>query len=186
MDILQFIASIVSSLVALAWPAAFAFAVWLFREKIDELLPHFHVKHSDWEASFRLDQAEKEAQDLPPVPDDPAALPTPEEEERFSQLAKLSPRSAIIELRIGVERALGDLMERRDHSAAGKKHSILAMTRLLRSDGVIDHPTSAMIDDLRVVGNTAVHERSGGLMSERDALRYRKLANEIIGRLNAI
>jgi len=37
----QFIAALFQSLVSLAWPAAFAFAVWLFREKLNSLAAAF-------------------------------------------------------------------------------------------------------------------------------------------------
>jgi hypothetical protein len=47
MDWLQFISSIVQSLVSLAWPAAFVAAVWLFREKSTALLPLLRFKYKD-------------------------------------------------------------------------------------------------------------------------------------------
>ena len=53
------IAVIIQSVASLAWPAAFVFAVWLFRKELVGLLPLLRVKHKDWEASF--DRAEKEA-----------------------------------------------------------------------------------------------------------------------------
>src|SRR5690348_5490431 len=104
MSWLQFIASIVQSIVSLAWPAAFVIAMWLFREKPVSLLPLLRVKHKDWEASFRLDEAEKEAAALPPAP--LKSLPTPEEKSRFDRLAELSPRAAMLEVRAEIEAAL--------------------------------------------------------------------------------
>jgi hypothetical protein len=41
------------------------------------------------------------------------------------------------------------------------------MTRLLRSRGLIDHQTSALLDDLRVVGNTAAHRGSEVTFTKR-------------------
>jgi hypothetical protein len=55
MDWLQFISSIVQSLVSLAWPAAFVAAVWMFREKLIQLLPQLRAKYKDVEISFKLE-----------------------------------------------------------------------------------------------------------------------------------
>src|SRR2546423_948763 len=95
-------ASIIQSLVSLAWPAAIVFAVLIFRERLGRLLPLLHVKHKDWEASFRLDQAEKEAAALPPQGPD-VSEPTPEEKTKFEQIAELSPSAAIMDLRRELE-----------------------------------------------------------------------------------
>src|SRR5438270_2509576 len=99
-------AEIIKAIASLAWPAAFVAAVWLFREKLIELLPNLRVKHKDWEVSFRLNEAEKEARSLPPVA--PEALPTPEETSRFDQIAKVSPRAAILEYRAQLEQVVRD------------------------------------------------------------------------------
>jgi hypothetical protein len=93
---LVLLASIIQSIASLAWPFALVVAVWLFREKIAELLPRFRAKYKDLEVSFRLDQAEKEAAGLPPAPASPEATPTQEEKNKFVQIAEISPRAAIL------------------------------------------------------------------------------------------
>jgi hypothetical protein len=40
-------ASIIQSIVSLAWPAAIVAIVWLFRDKLVDLLPLLRVKHKE-------------------------------------------------------------------------------------------------------------------------------------------
>jgi hypothetical protein len=75
MDGFQFFASLFSSLVSRAWPVAIFGCVWLFRERLAELLPLLRLKHKDWELSLLLDQAEKEAAKIAPT--DAAQRPPP-------------------------------------------------------------------------------------------------------------
>jgi hypothetical protein len=155
--------------------------VWLFREKLIQLLPLLHVKGGGWEASFRLDQAEKEAAALPPAPVEPESQPTPEEKSKFEQIAEISPRAAILEARTDVEEAVRTLA-RAAKLLTPKVQSFLGITRLLRSREVIDSNTSALLDDLRTIGNSAAHSANAEFTPD-DARRFRTLANNIINRL---
>ena len=181
MDGYQFLASIVQSIVPLAWPAALVACVWLVREKLNTLLPLLRMKYKDFDISFRLDQAEKEAAALPATPVDPGTQPTQEEKNRFEQIANISPKAAIAEVRGELEAALRSLMERRGLSAS--KGSLLSLIRMLRNKEIIDARTSALLDDLRVIGNEAVHAGRDTNFTKEDALRTRLLANEVIRRL---
>jgi hypothetical protein len=172
-------AAIIQAIASLAWPAAVFGAVWLFREKLIRLLPLLQVKHKDWEASFRLDQAEREAAELPPPPAVPEAKPTPEEKSKFELIAQISPRAAILEVRTDIEEALLFLAKAAKVPSPGRH--IAGLTRLLRTQEIIDPQTSALLDDLRVLGNQAAH--GAGDFSKDDALRYRALADNVIARL---
>ena len=179
------IAAIVQSVASLAWPIAFVVAVWLFRQKLKELLPLFRLKYKDLEMSFRLEQAEKEAAGLPKPPvEEQQPPPTPEEQSRFNQLANISPRAAMIEMR----RELDDAIRRtasRLRVLEANEVSSLTLTRVLRSIGAIDEHTSALLDDLRKIGNTAAHAPGNGF-SKEDAKRYWELTNQAIQRLDAL
>src|SRR6185312_8874221 len=96
MDGYQFTAAIFQSIVSLAWPAALVAAVWIFKDKITELLPLLRFKYKDFDVSFRLDEAEKEAEALP---DQALSEPTPEEADKFALLVGISPRAAIMDRR---------------------------------------------------------------------------------------
>lgn len=187
MDGYQFAATIVESIFKflgnLAWPAAFVIAVWLFREKLNALLPLLRMKYKDLDVSFRLEQAEKEAAALPPTPAAPQLEPTAEQKDKFEQLAELSPRAAMLEVRTDIEEAVRSLAK-----SVGlltpRVQSTLGLTRLLRSREKIDGQTSALLDDLRVIGNNAAHN-TDAVFSKEEAIRYRSLANQAIAHLQA-
>jgi hypothetical protein len=174
----QFIASLFQSLVSLAWPAAFIGAVWLFRERLTALLPLLHLKYKDFDISFRLDKAEMEAQALGQPQDDQAPQPTPEETSNFLKLVELSPRAAILERRLELENAVEEFAE-----SVGMKpsrpRSLLNLTRELRKHELIDQTTSALLDDLRIIGNTAAHAIDTHISVE-DALRFYDLTEKVI------
>ena len=185
MDCLQFISAIVGHLVSLAWPIAFVFVFFLMRDKFRELLPLLRFKAGDVEMSFRLDRAEAAAAELPPAPVGPDAPPppTPEEVDRFNQIAQLSPRAAIMELRNELERvvirAAEPYLSRTSPPRVGR--SFMLAIRALREAELIDPTTSRILDDLRNAGNSATNGDSP--ITLEDALRYRKLADEVITRL---
>jgi len=177
MNWLDFFASIIQSLTSLAWPAAIVICVLLFRDRLAALLPLIRVKHKDWEASFRLDKAEREAERLP-EPEDVPPEPTPEEIEGFEEIVRVSPRAAILELRANLEEALRNLA--RDAGLTNwERSSLVAILRQLRSEDKIDSHTSALLDDLRAFGNTAAHSTNIELTIE-DARRYRELADKAL------
>jgi Domain of unknown function (DUF4145) len=162
------------------WPAAVIVSVWLFREKLMSLLPLLRVKHKDWEASFRLGEAEREAQALPPPPVRNEPPPTPEELSRFGQIAKISPRAAILEYRAEMDQAVRDFAQSVGMTETTRPLGILI--RELRKHELIDQHTSAILDDLRAVGNSAAH----GIDNEfslSEALRFRDLAERMITQL---
>jgi hypothetical protein len=180
------IAVIIQSFASLGWPIAFVVAIWLLREKLVELLPKLHLKHKDWEVGFRLEKAEAEAAALPPAPvAPPEALPTPEERSRFEQIARASPRAAMLELRAELEEVVRRCAERYGVATGTKPAPMINSIRKLRSLQVIDEHTSAILDDLRNVGNAAAHGGDSVRITEEDALRYRKLGDQVIARLNA-
>jgi hypothetical protein len=180
MDGYQFIASILGSLVTLAWPICFVIAVWLFRERITQLLPLLRLKYKDLDLSFRLDQAEKEVKALPAS--DQVSEPTPEEASKFEQLVHISPRAAILERSRELEAALSAYAKAMDIPTTNFR-GMLQLTRELRKHELIDHTTSALLDDLRAIRNSAAHA-SNAEISDQDALRFGDLANRAIWQLN--
>jgi Domain of unknown function (DUF4145) len=179
MDSYQFIASLFQSLVSLAWPAALVLCVWLFRAKLVELLPHLQAKYKGVEFSFRLDKAEKETKALPaPVGTEPEL--TPEEENRFEQIAKLSPRAAILEYRAELDQAVREFAQAVGMTETSKPLGYLISA--LRENGLIDIHTSAALDDVRVLGNAAAHGDYKEI-SAAEASRFGELAERLIKQL---
>jgi hypothetical protein len=178
MDGYQLIAALFQSLVSLAWPAALVLVAMLFRGKIRELLPFLRLKYKDFDMSFRLNEAEKEAQALP-APEQPSE-PTPEETDKFERLSEVSPRAAIKERRHELEDALQNLARATGIKAINK--GIVQLTRELRKAEIIDQGTSALLDDLRAIGNAAAHDVSTQI-TQNDAARFRSLTDRLIQQL---
>jgi hypothetical protein len=184
MDGYQFTAAIFQSLVSLAWPAALVACVWLFRDKLNALLPLLRMKYKEFDVSFRLDQAEQEAALIPAPPPSPESEPTPEEKSRFERVAENSPRAAILEKRAELEQVVRTAAEPYVSSSIAKSWKTLALSsaiRALRQQGIIDEKTSALLDDLRVIGNRAAHSSDSSEFSKDEALRFAKLTDSIIG-----
>jgi hypothetical protein len=179
-DWLAFIASVIGSLVKLAWPAALFGAVWIFRDKIGELLPLLRFKYKDFDVSFRFKEAEREASELPEL-ENGQAPQTPEEKSKFERLAEISPRAAILESRAEMEATLKDLVDSKSvahaTSAISRPMALGQLIRLARSEKIIDPQTSALLDDLRVIANKAAHDTVAVFTSD-EALRFRDLASK--------
>lgn len=165
-----------SLIAAFAFPLALVVSVWLFKEKLGMLLLLFRVRHKDWEASFRWDKAEAEAKKLPVTPFDPETEPTPEEKSRAELMAKVAPREAILEAGAQLEEAVRAYASAKGFANYSRRYGLLI--RLLRSNRLIDANTSALLDDLQNIGNTAARNLSDPTGTE--AIRYRNLADQLI------
>jgi hypothetical protein len=174
MDEHQLIVEIVKAVASLAWPGVVALAIWLFRKEIVRMLPHMRVKYKDAEIDFRFAQAEHDAQAVPSGPAEKAPKPTPEEEDRFRQLARIEPRAAILEMRRELEEAMFRFAERHGLVDGNRPMTIMSMTRHFRAKKLITPEVSALLDDVRSLGNSAAHER-GKQFTFEDAERFRKL-----------
>jgi hypothetical protein len=157
----------------------------VFQDDIRALLPHLRVQYKNTKIRFRLDRAEKEAKQIPPVAPSPDLEQTPEEKSGFEEQAKISPRGAILEKRAELEQIMRPIAEQ--HWRKGdpsiplpRKMNLTAAVRILRKQGVINENTSALLDDLRTIGNQAAHGADGAEMSVDDALRFGKLADSAI------
>lgn len=107
---------------------------------------------------------------------------TPEERDKFNRLVEISPRAAVLELRSELEEALRSVAQAQGIPKAGGQGA-MALTRILRNTGAIDEKTSALLDDLRAIGNSAAHASQDFSMEKSDALRFRKLVDQAIRRL---
>jgi len=173
---LEIAKAVTSMVAAFALPTALIVSVWLFKETLGMLLLTFRVRHRDWEASFRWDKAEAAARKLPSAPLDPDVQPTPEEKSRFEQIARISPREAIIEVETQLEEAVRSFASANGFAHYSRRYALLI--RLLRSKRLIDANTSALLDDLQNIGYAAAHNLSDP--TEVEAIRYKKLADQLI------
>jgi hypothetical protein len=182
MDGYQFLASVLQSVVSLAWPAALFACVWLFRERLNALLPLLRMKYKDLDLSFyRWESAEKEVAKLTASPEAIEAKPTPEETNKFEKIAKLSPRAALLEMRVNLEEAVRSFAQAIGMRTTSPYVNYASLIRNLRQNELIDANTSALLDDLRAIGNAAAHNQSDP--TEQDALRFRDMAERLIWQL---
>lgn len=169
MNYLDFFASIIASL---SWPTSVIGIACIFRREIRPLLPRMRLKHKDTEIDFRLDEAERAAEHLPP-PSPESPPPSPEELSKFERLARISPRSAVLELRRSVEDVIRTLA---NISAPGPTYgSARTLLRMLRIAGILDSSAVSLLDEVLAAGNIAAHE-SNAVITYEDAVRFRDLA----------
>jgi hypothetical protein len=172
----EIVKAVTSMIAAFALPVALVGSVWLFKEKLAMLLLLFRVRHKDWEASFRWDKAEAEARKLPTPLYDPEIEPTPEEKSRFEQIARISPREAILEVGTQLEEAVRSYASAKGFDNYNRRYPLLI--RLLRSNRLIDANTSALLDDLQNIGSAAARNLSDP--TEAEAVRYKNMADHLI------
>lgn len=178
MNYLDFFASIIASLTALAWPAAIVASVWIFRQEIRPLLPRVRVKHKDTEFSFRLEEAEKVVDQLP-IPPSETPPATPEEISNFEKIARASPRAAVLEMRREIEDFLTSYANGFFGEISARQRSPRQILRRLREQQAINSTAASLLDDVLSVGNSAAHD-SNAVFSYDDAMRYRSLVDHAI------
>jgi hypothetical protein len=93
---------------------------------------------------------------------------------REDKLVEISPRAAILELRTELENTVTFLAKTYGSYAAMHPLTLAVATRILRSDKIIGPHTSALLDDLRAIGNSAAHGTENRFTKE-DAMRFKSL-----------
>jgi uncharacterized protein YutE (UPF0331/DUF86 family) len=175
MDLLQFVASIVDSL---AWPSAFALILFFFRSPLVNLLPRVRsLKYRDLHVDFE-EALSKIEQQIETGKRRPELAPDEHRDERLSRAVDFSPNFAVFEAWLNVEDALKRLA-RESGVSFRRGSSPLYLARMLRSHGIIDAQTAALLDDLRALRNLAIHPDPERPISVEEARRYGELANEV-------
>ena len=175
MDALTFIVEMTK---ALAWPASIAFAVFLLRAPLIDLLPFIEeLKYKDFELKFRKGVSNvKIASELSKSQQVPLLL---EEENSLLRVAEVSPRAAVMESWMSLQDALLDISLKlgkidnkenyREHSRTG--HVMLDINAFTKIDFDAYHK-------LRSLRNQASHVPDFALNSQ-DAKEYVKLAMQL-------
>lgn len=175
---------------ALSWPITILLIVYLFRVETREALERLsHLKYRDFEANFEkgLHKAEVAAESVT-IPSTIGDVPIHEEEidsegmELLSRIAEISPRAAISEAWVGIERAIIESAEKLSIEEPSKLNH-RTLLKKLNQLGILNEDIFATLTHLRSLRNRAAHAPDFVLKRD-EAERYLELANGIIGYLN--
>jgi hypothetical protein len=175
--------SLTTMIGAFAWPAAIFGIVWLFKDKLNELLPFLILKYKDFEVSFKyfLGKAEEQVRGIPTQePTEEEASKSAEERSRFEEVAKTSPREAIFDAFVEISDVLQDFARTADlrRILGGGDLSYWTLVQELRRQSLINQPAARALMYLRDVRNSVVARDLAP--SEEDAIRYCELAVQLI------
>ena len=145
---------------ALAWPVTVLTIFFLLRRHITGLLPRVRqLKYKDVEISFgeRVRELAAEASETLPALIEPAGLPQGERS-HLETLAELSPRAAVLEAWIPVERAALQLaIHKRVKLSRDARASARGVAEALLAAGVIPEEEAHLFEALRTLRNQAAH-----------------------------
>ena len=191
MDALTFVSNVISSVV---WPATVIMAIIVLRNPLRALIRNLgrrlhSVKFPGGEAEFSQELAEvKQAADeaqLPAAKFEPTEehmlLQEEEDKQHWVRLAKISPRSAIVEAWRNVENAIVEVARKADIPKE-ETHSTMALIRALVKRQVISPDVLPIISELRSIRNTAVHGVDFNI-SQPDVEQYLSIANRVVTKL---
>jgi hypothetical protein len=184
MDWLTFLSKMIGDL---AWPIAVLTIVLVLRKQIESAIGLINkVKVSGVEVEFarKLDVAREEGVKLPLPENEEDKLPENTTQNTY-ELAKISPRAAVIEAWRLVEAAAIDCGRRLfGEEFTNKTMTFQAILRLENHDKLPETVTAQM-RRLRSMRNEAAHAAEFAL-SEDSALEYVQLSTQLIASLNAI
>lgn len=179
MDWLTFISNLVESL---AWPTAVVIIAIVLREEVGRLLSKIsRIRHNDTEVEFRneLAAAKKEAEKT--LPNYKSTILNMRQ---TSELARLSPRGAIIESWLKIEEALLKYAKRHGIQVNKNKPFTIRELHFHTLDyGNVGKGVFEMLERLRRTRNEAVH-LSDAQIEEELAAEYVELANRVIQRID--
>jgi uncharacterized protein YutE (UPF0331/DUF86 family) len=184
MDWLTFFSKAIGDL---AWPVVVLTIVLVLRKQLEEAIGLINkVKVSGVELEFdrKLDVAREEATKLPRPKSTETKLPESVAQHAY-ELAKVSPRAAVIEAWRLIEAAAIDCGKRLfGNEFTNKTMTYQAILRLENNDK-LPASVSEQLRRLRSMRNEAVHAAEFAL-SEESAIEYVQLSTQLIASLNAI
>lgn len=158
-ELLKVLVGIVS---ACAWPITVFVILFSYRTQIIRALGDLRkFRYDKFELEFveKLTDVKQEFGDKVPLPDSTKAIREDSVEgyDRLKKLADISPRSAILEAWIDVERELVALSSRKGMEIA-KGTPLIGVFRDLVKQGVLDETMFRKFKDLRDLRNIAAHD----------------------------
>ncbi len=184
MDWLTFIAELVK---ALAWPSAAILAVFLLRQPLLKTLRELkRLKWKDVEVEFdkAVEQVKIEAQKTLPAPSAPFRKPELQDmETRLLSLVEISPKAAVLDAWVQVEKEISLLLKRRSIPIdMTPRINLLQMADLVRRHELLDDHGFWLFNSLRQLRNRAAHEHEEEI-TEDGALSFISMASDLIRKL---
>jgi len=180
MDSLTFVIRLIE---ALAWPTAVVMILFAFRREVQALLPLIRkLKAGPLEAEFERDIREISEEAGGKAKTEVQIAPDPRQK-MLRDLARVNPRSAILEAWLGIESAVRRAALQRVGTSPPPDVSspLRAMRELVQFD-VIKSDDAALFQDLRGLRNQAAHLENFS-PSQEAALKYVDLASGLELRL---
>ncbi len=167
----------------LAWPIAVCILTFLIKDDIGKALANIRrVKHKGMEIDFG-----KELKEASQVASQSSELiQNKDEDNKSNELATLSPRGAIIESWLKVEKSLQEFAKR--HNINIDKQTPFRIKNILWHNldyDVLGKGTIEMLERLRHLRNEAVHLQDSNINSE-DAIEYRSLAMRVVHKIELV
>lgn len=160
MDWLTFISKIVE---AIAWPLVVVGVLIFLRKELPSIVRSLRkLKFKDIEMEFgeaarALAEETKRAVPASEKAEDADDSYVDLEAVRLKSIADFSPRAAILEAWLQVERAAANFLRVRGDRGAGSNPGPLRILERLRSVGILTPPQEAAFEHLRQLRNLAVH-----------------------------
>lgn len=186
MDWLQLLASIIDSV---AWPVTIVVTAYLLRYPLFELLPNLLLfKYKELEIRFGrgLERLEQGLEQAPP-PEQTSARSDSQilADESFDILAEISPSAAVLEAWTSIERTLGTVATQHNIEIR-RGGSVLYITRVLKSRGIISPRLANLLDELRDLRNVAAHPTGERQISLIEARRYKEIVDQVGDELQSL
>jgi hypothetical protein len=174
MDIFTLISNVIGSL---AWPVATCILVFMLKVDIGKALSNIRrLKHKDTEIDFG-----KELKETATVASESGSLPNDDTpNDSFNELALLSPRGAVIESWLKVEKSLQEFAERHGIETDIKKP--FTIQNIMWNDldyNALGKGTIKILERLRRLRNEAVHLQDSNI-SHESAKEYQSLSKRVI------
>lgn len=175
MDALTFIVEMTK---ALAWPVVAVVIILIVRRPLLAMLPLVRrLRYGSLELDFgrRVHELAAEVdKELPAVADEPLA-------ERLAQLARLSPRAAVLEAWLALEAAAAEASRREGLDLTSReRRTPLLLGQALEQAGILDEQKLEIFHRLRNLRNAAAHA-SDFELDNQSAVEYGQLALRLAG-----
>jgi hypothetical protein len=192
MNMLQFIASLVSSL---AWPIVVVVLVFILRAPLTTvLLTLTRLKYKDLELDFgrELKQLEKEARalDIAPKQMKKAAVAKREPRQFLEEAAQMADDFSAPAIAVAWQAVEAELMAavmRMGISPDYPAHnSALKNAQLLREQDKIDSRTFELLNRMRMLRNSVIHGANRAAIKSDEAAEFVALARGVVEKLEAL